>query len=116
VWDTETLESKCFFKAKEGSRGIASVAISPCGRYVAYVDLHNDHHVRIHNIKKNKHLMEIEGSKDKIINVAWSKKPGDLRFCTVGLKELKFWNPADASKRLFFKGTFGTTGNKMTTF
>jgi hypothetical protein len=38
-----------------------------------------------------------------------------LRFCTVGLKELKFWNPADATKRLFTKGTVGTKG-KMTTF
>jgi hypothetical protein len=78
--------------------------------------MHNDHHVRIHNIKKNKHLLEIEGSKDKIINVAWSKKPGDLRFCTIGLRETKFWNPADASKKLSTKGTFGTTGSKMTTF
>lgn len=49
--------------------------------------------------------MHIEGSKDKIIDIAWSKKPDDLRFCSVGLKELKFWNPADATKRLNFKGT-----------
>ena len=76
--------------------------------------MHNDHHVIIHNIKKNKQLLHIEGSKEKIINVAWSKKPDDLRFCTVGLKEIKFWNPADATKRLFSKGTFGT--NKMTYF
>lgn len=55
----------------------------------------------IHNIKKNKNLLYIEGSKDKIVHVAWSKKPDDLRFCTVGLKEIKFWNPADASRRLF---------------
>jgi len=33
-----------------------------------------------------------------------------LRFVTVGLKELKFWNPADATKRLSQKGTFGTKG------
>ena len=73
VWDTETCESKCTFKLKDGSRGVAAIAISPCLRYVVCVDLHNDHHVIIHNIKKNKQLLHIEGSKEKIIDVAWSK-------------------------------------------
>ena len=100
VWDTETCESKCTFKLKDGSRGVAAIAISPCLRYVVCVDLHNDHHVIIHNIKKNKQLLHIEGSKEKIIDVAWSKKADDLRFCTIGLREFKFWNPADASKKL----------------
>jgi WD40 repeat protein len=76
-------------------------------RYVACVDLHNDHRVVIYNIKRNKQLLVIEGSKDKIIHCAWSKKTDDLRFCTVGMKEVKFWNPADATKRLFAKGTVG---------
>jgi WD40 repeat protein len=115
VWDAETAEPKCTFKLKEGSRGIAGISISPCQRYVACVDLHNDHHVVIHNIKRNKQLLHIEGGKDKIHHVAWSKKADDLRFVTVGLKELKFWNPADATKRLNTKGTFGTRG-KITTF
>lgn len=57
----------------------------------------------------------IEGGKEKIISAAWSKKADDLRFCTVGLKEIKFWNPADATKRLSTKGTFGSA-SKMTTF
>ena len=47
--------------------------------------------------------------------MAWSRKPDDLRFCTVGLKEIKFWNPADATKRLFTKGTFGNKA-KITYF
>jgi WD40 repeat protein len=85
-------------------------------RYVACVDLHNDHHVIIHNIKKNKQLLCHEGSKDKIINIAWSRKPDDLRFCVVGLKEIKFWNPADSSKRLMVKGTFGSQTSKSTNF
>lgn len=54
IWDAETAESKCMFKLKEGSRGVAAIAVSPCQRYVACVDLHNDHHVVIYNIKKNK--------------------------------------------------------------
>jgi microtubule-associated protein-like 6 len=115
VWDAETAESRATFKLKEGSRGVAGISISPCQRYVACVDLHNDHHVVIYNIRRNKLLLNIEGGKEKIHHLAWSKKPDDLRFCTVGLKELKFWNPADASKRLSTKGTFGTKG-KATNF
>jgi len=30
VWDAETCEQICMFRTKEGSRGIAAVAISPC--------------------------------------------------------------------------------------
>ncbi|TNV82525.1 hypothetical protein FGO68_gene16014 [Halteria grandinella] len=110
VWDAETAEQRCTFKLKEGSRGVSGISISPCQRYVACVDLHNDHHVVIYNIKRAKQLLHIEGSKETILQVAWSKKADDLRFVTVGLKELKFWNPADATKRLSTKGTFGTKG------
>lgn len=115
VWDAETAEPKCTFKLKEGSRGVAAISISPCQRYVACVDHHNDHHVVIYNIKRGKQLLHLEGGKESIIHVAWSKKADDLRFATVGLKELKFWNPADATKRLYTKGTFGTKG-KITSF
>lgn len=114
-WDAETCESKGMFKLKDGARGVAAISVSPCLRYVAVVDMHNDHHVVIYNIKRNKLLLHIEGGKEKIIHAAWSRKPDDLRFCTVGLKELKFWNPADATKRLFTKGTVGTKA-KLTSF
>jgi microtubule-associated protein-like 6 len=112
VWDAETCEQITMFRLKEGSRGVSAIAISPCQRYVTYVDLHNDHHVGIFNIKKGKELLYIEGSKDKISHVQWSKMPNDLRFVTVGERDIKFWNPADASKRLSVKGTFGTKGKQ----
>lgn len=47
-----------------------------------------------------------DGSKDKILDVQWSKRPEDLRFATVGLKELKFWHPANVTRKLQQKGTF----------
>ncbi len=115
VWDSETGESKVSFKLKEGSRGVAAISISPCQRYVACVDLHNEHRVVIYNIKRKKELLQLDVSKDKIINVAWSKKSDDLRFATIGLKEIKFWNPADSSKKLFQKGVFGDKG-RITNF
>lgn len=110
VWDAETGESKVTFKLKDGARGVSGISISPCQRYVACVDLHNDHHVVIYNIKRNKQLLQIEGSKEKIIHVAWSKKADDLRFATVGTKDIKFWNPADSTKKLSQKGIFANKG------
>lgn len=92
---------------KSGARGVVAVSISPCGRYVAAVDQHNDHHVCIYNIKREKELLFTEGSKEAIFDVAWSKKVDDLRFATLGAKEIKFWHSADVTKRLSVKGTFG---------
>ena len=50
------------------------------------------------------------------MHISWSKKPDDLRFVTVGAKEIKFWNPADATKRLSVKGIFGTKYAAKTTY
>jgi hypothetical protein len=44
--------------------------------------------------------LNTEGGKDKIFDIAWSKRPEDLRFATLGAKEIKFWHPADITKRL----------------
>jgi hypothetical protein len=51
-------------------------------------------------------LASIEGGKTEILDLKWSKRPEDLRFATVGLREIKFWHPADVTKKLQHKGTF----------
>ena len=38
VWNAETLEQVANFTLPAGSRGVESVSLSPCGRYVACVD------------------------------------------------------------------------------
>jgi hypothetical protein len=83
------------------------VSISSCGRYVACADLSNDHKVTIYNIERKKQLVVTEGSKEKIIDIAWSKRPDDLRFACLGAKLIKFWHPADITKKLNQAGTFG---------
>jgi len=107
VWDAHSCEQVSTFQLAAGSRGVASVSISPCGRYVACVDLHNDHRVTIYNIQRQKQLLHIEGGKERIFDIAWSRRADDFRFATVSLKEVKFWHPADVTKRLSQKGTFG---------
>lgn len=72
VCNAETGKLISTFKLADGSRGVAAVAISPCLRYIACADLHTDHRVIIHNIKRNKTLLTIDGGKDKIVNIAWS--------------------------------------------
>lgn len=47
----------------------------------------------------------MEGSKETINGICWSKRPNDLRFATCSPKEIKFWHPADVTKRLVQKGT-----------
>jgi len=51
--------------------------------------------------------MVVEGSKERLFDVAWSKRADDLRFATVGAKTIKFWHPADITKKLNQTGTFG---------
>lgn len=118
VWDPEKCESVCTFKIQEksvASRGISSISISPCKRYVLTTDMSNDHNVRVYNIKKDKEVLKDKGGADLIIHSSWSQKTDDLRFATVSPKEIKFWHPADATKRLSVKGTFGSK-HKMTNF
>lgn len=52
VWDSTTQEKIGQFELAAGSRGVAAVSLSPCSRYVACVDLHNDHRVTIYNISR----------------------------------------------------------------
>lgn len=53
-------------------------------------------------------LLSLSAGSDAINNIQWSKKPNDLKFVAVTSRSLQFWNPADASKKLFKNGTFGS--------
>lgn len=96
------------------AKGCAAVGISDCGRYIACADMCDDHMVSVYNIKKPKPHFCISCGQDAVHLIRWSKKPGDLRFCVLTTRGLQFWNPADASKKLFKNGLFGK--EKMTKF
>ena len=106
VWDAHTCEKKSAFQLAPDSRGVQAVSISSCGRYVAATDMSNDHKVFVHNIERNVQLLQIDGSKDKIVDIQWSKRPDDLRFVTVSPRELYFWHPCDVTRKLKQKGIF----------
>jgi len=115
VWSASTGEKVSQFNLQSGSRGVAACSLSPCGRYVATADNSNDHKVSIFNIERNKNLLTTNGSTDKILDVAWSKRADDLRFATVTPKQVVFWHPADVTKRLKQPGVMGRT-NASTLF
>lgn len=54
VWSIEDQKQIATFTLEKGSRGVQAVSLSPCGRYVACVDLHNDHRITIFNIERKK--------------------------------------------------------------
>jgi len=107
VWDTLTMTSIAQFSLGPQAKGVAAVSISPCQRYVAAVDQSNDHNMYIYNVQRKKMLLTLSAGTDAIFNIQWSKKPNDLKFVAVTTRSVQFWNPADASKKLFKNGTFG---------
>jgi len=100
VWNAETLEQVANFVLPAGSRGVESVSLSPCGRYVGCVDQNNNHFVTIYNIAREKQLLHMESSKDAVMGIQWSKRQNDLRFSTWSQREINFWHPADVTKKL----------------
>jgi WD40 repeat protein len=100
VWNAEDQTQVCSFQLEKGARGVAAVSISSCGRYVACVDMSNDHKVTIYNIERKKLLVTVQGGTEKIFDVAWSKRADDLRFATLAQKSVSFWHPADITKKL----------------
>ena len=117
VWDANTMTSIARFDLGPSAKGVGAVAISPCMRYVACTDKTNDHKMYIYNVKRGKMLLDINSGQNNVLSIKWSKKQDDLRFVAVNTQNIQFWNPADASKKLFRPGTFGTGGKfKSTAF
>jgi WD40 repeat protein len=108
IWDTNTMTSIANFSLGNTAKGVAALSISPCQRYVAAVDSSNDHNMYIYNVQRKKMLLTLSAGSDAISSIQWSKKPNDLKFVAVSSRSLQFWNPADASKKLFKSGTFGS--------
>jgi WD40 repeat protein len=115
VWDTNTMQSVNRFDLGDKCKGVASVAISPCARYISTVDQSNDHNVSVYNINKKKPIFSVSAGNDAIAVMKWSRKVNDLRFAAITSRSIQFWNPADSGKKLFKNGAFGPN-NTQTKF
>ena len=58
------------------------------------------HSVTIYNINRKVELATLPGNSGAVLDLAWSKRPDDLRFGVVGPKELTFWHPSDITRRI----------------
>ena len=61
-------------------------------------DFHNDHSVYLFETATGELKFKDKGGTDKIFDIAWSKKPGDVRFVTAGIKHVKFWTRFEEKK------------------
>ncbi len=77
------------------------------GVYVACADLHNDHNVMVYEVNSGKRLWTSKGDTNKIMDIAFTQKPGDYSFCSAGIKHTKFWNVKNGTGS---KGICGSAG------
>lgn len=88
VWDTNSMKSVNRFDLGPKAKGVASLGVSPCCRYIAVVDMSNDHNMSVYNINKKKPIFSVSAGTDAISSITWSKKINDLRFAAVTTRSL----------------------------
>ena len=95
------------FKLAKGARGVDSIGISGDGTKVAMVDRSDNHNVYVFDMQSGVGS-SASGDTNKIFDLAFSARPGDNSFVTVGAKHIKFWTTDLQSKR----GIFGQSGEQ----
>jgi WD40 repeat protein len=85
------------------SRGIGTIGLSPDAKYVAVSDMSNEHTIFLGDTEKGKWILKTQGGTETILHMSWSRAENDLRFATVGIKDIRFWHPTDKT-RLIKKG------------
>jgi len=108
VWDATTGEKQARLKLGKGMREITAIAISPCNKFVAMVDNHNDHHIYVFDISEQKELHKAKTGPDRIYHCAWSKKDGDSIIATAGCKHFANFDLNTGFKKR--KGIHGGNG------
>jgi len=63
------MASLASFSLGPSAKGVAAVSISPCQRYVAAVDMSNDHNMHIYNVQRKKELLSLSAGSDAIYNI-----------------------------------------------
>lgn len=112
VWNAVTGEKKQRFKLAKGARGVNAIALSNDNKYVALVDLNDNHNVYVYDVDSGAIVMQEKGDTNKIFDICFTAKHGEYAFATAGSKHIKFWNAATRSGE---KGLFNGKG-EMTSF
>jgi tricorn protease-like protein len=92
IFNKEQAEVKQRFQLARGARGIAACTISADGKYVACVDMSNDHNVWVFNIETGAQEFKQKGDTNYIYDIAFTKKEGEYTLMTSGKNHLYFWD------------------------
>lgn len=102
IWNTETgklKSAKSKFKiTAKNCRAIGSCCWSGDGKYVAFVDKSQDHNIYVVDSETGSLVNSGKDGQQEVFDMAWSKKPGDLCFATVGARHINFWDFGNLSK------------------
>lgn len=90
MWNTQTGEKRNRIKLEKGARAVAACAVSSDARYIATVDKHNDHNVKIFD--GNKCIFGDKGGPDPIFDICFSRKEGAPVCYTAGKKHFAHWD------------------------
>lgn len=109
VWDATTGDKVARMVLPKGSREVSAIGFSPDAKYVATVDNHNDHHVRVYESEGGALVFEQKSGNNKVFDLEWSKKDGHYEFSTCGTKHYMVWRPLE---NLGKKGIYGGKGKQ----
>jgi microtubule-associated protein-like 6 len=107
VWDATTGDKVARFVLPKGSREVSAIGFSNDAKYVATVDNHNDHHVRVYDVEGGDCIFEQKSGNNKVFDLEWSKKEGHYEFSTCGTKHYMVCRPLEG---LLKKGVYGGKG------
>jgi WD40 repeat protein len=108
VWNSSTGAKEQRFKLQKGARGVNAVGFSEDGKYIACVDLHNDHNIQFYEVSNGSLVWKEKGDTNKIFDVCFSAQKGSYMCASAGSKHIKFWDPTSKYAK---KGIFGGKGD-----
>ncbi len=82
-------------------KGVSAMAFSGDGMHLALADTNDEHRVYVFttNTQEEKFQEPSKTGNAMVKAIAWSRKPDEKVFCTVGKKFVKFWSPFEKSKK-----------------
>ena len=101
TWDAVSGRKKQRFQLDAGGRGVAAIAMSNCGNYVAMVDKSNDHNVYCFDANSGELKFREKGDANNIFDISFTQQSGQTSFATAGQKHIKFWEVDGTGRKAF---------------
>ncbi len=94
-----------------------AIAFNNNMKYLACVDLHNDHNLFVFDVESGQQVWKEKGGTAKIFDICFSEMKNTNLITTVGSKHIMFWNLDDkSSKKGIFQGKGEATSFACATY